>query len=209
MLKDTTQKRRRPLLAIRNLYTLLDEEKFSNVEKLNDALLPHWAALWRVCARGHYAAHRKPLRPRPTEGDDHDFELPVQRGLPAQEEGGYRLDLVREKGNEFSPILQFPGPLAPRYPVGGYARIAEFRRMLEGHDMTRPFAQWKGSYFSAINMIMENEELSVSFCARENGISFSFPIEHWKAIRTLFQRAWQSPDVVSAWETLALEYGEM
>jgi hypothetical protein len=116
---------------------------------------------------------------------------------------------VREKGNEFSPILQFPGPLAPRFPVGGYARIAEFRRMLEGHDITRPFAQWKGSYFSAINMIMENEELNVSFCARENGISFSFPIEHWKAIRTLFQRAWQSPDVVSAWETLALEYGEM
>jgi hypothetical protein len=58
-------------------------------------------------------------------------------------------------------------------------------------------------------MIMENEELNVSFCARENGISFSFPIEHWKAIRTLFQRAWRSPDVVSAWETLALEYGEM
>ena len=63
MLNDSTQKRRRPLLAIRNLYTLLDEEKFSNVEKLNDALLSHWAALWRVCARGHYAAHRKPLRP--------------------------------------------------------------------------------------------------------------------------------------------------
>lgn len=209
MLKDTTQKRRRPLLAIRNLYTLLDEEKFSNVEKLNDALLPHWAALWRVCARGHYAAHHKPLRPRPTEGNDDDFELPVQRGLLAQEEGGYRLDLVREKSNEFSPILQFPGPLAPRYPVSGYARIAEFRRMLEGHDITRPFAQWKGSYFSTINMIMENEELNVSFCARENGISFSFPVEHWKAIRTLFQRAWQSPDVVSAWETLALEYGEM
>ena len=104
MLNDSTQKRRRPLLAIRNLYTLLDEEKFSNVEKLNDALLPHWAALWRVCARGHYAAHRKPLRRRPTEGDDDDFELPVQRGLPAQEEGEYRLEFVREKGNEFPDL---------------------------------------------------------------------------------------------------------
>ena len=37
MLKDTTQKRRRPLLAVRNLYTLLDEEKFSNVEKRGQA----------------------------------------------------------------------------------------------------------------------------------------------------------------------------
>ena len=209
MLKDTSQKRRRPLLAVRNLYTLLGEERFSNVGKLNDALFPHWAALWRLCARGHYAAHRKPLRARPIAEDSDDFELPVQRGLPSLEEAGYRLDLVREKGNEFSPFLQFPGPLAPRYPVGGYARLAEFRRMLEGHDVTRPFAQWKGHYFSAINMIMENEELNVAFCARENGISFSFPMEHWEVIRSLFRRAWQSPDVVSVWEALALEYGEL
>jgi hypothetical protein len=209
MLKDASQKRRRPLLAVRNLYTFLDEEKISNVEKLSDALLPHWAVLWRVCARGHYAAHRKPLRPRPMAEDIDDFELPVQRGLPTLEEAGYRLDLVREKGNEFSPFLQFPGPLTPRYPVVGYAQIAEFRRMLEGHDVIRPFAQWKGHYFSAINMIMENEELNVEFCARENGISFSFPMQHWKAIRSLFRRAWQAPEVVGAWETLAEEYGEL
>jgi hypothetical protein len=209
MLKDTTQKRRRPLLSVRNLYTLLDEEKFSNVEKLNDALLPHWVALWRVCARGHYAAHRKPVRARPRDEDIDDFELPVQRGLPSLEEAGYRLDLMREKGNEFSPLLQLPGPLLPRYPVGGYARMSEFRRMLEGHDVSRPFAQWKGHYFSAINMTMEKGELNVSFCARDNGVSFSFPVEQWKVIRSLFRRAWQSPDVASAWETLALEYGEM
>jgi hypothetical protein len=34
------------------------------------------------------------------------------------------------------------------------------------------------------------------FCARENGISFVFPMEHWKSIRNLFRRAWQSPDVM-------------
>ncbi len=89
----------------------------------------------------------------------------MQRGLPSQEEGGYRLDLVREEGNDFSPYLHFPGPLAPRFPVGGYARTAEFQRMLEGHDMTRPLAQWKGRYFSAQDGIMENEEFNVYFCA--------------------------------------------
>jgi hypothetical protein len=106
MLRDPAQKRRRPLLAVRNLYTLLDEEKFSNIERLNDALWPHWNTLWRVCARGHYAVHRKPLRPKPI-GDEDDFEGPMQRGLPSQEEGGYRLDLVREEGNDFSPYLHF------------------------------------------------------------------------------------------------------
>jgi len=208
MLRDPAQKRRRPLLAVRNLYTLLDEEKFSNIERLNDVLWPHWNTLWRVCARGHYAVHRKPLRPKPI-GDDDDFEGPMQRGLPSQEEGGYRLDLVREEGNDVSPYLHFPGPLAPRYPVNGYARTAEFRRMLEGLDLTRPLAQWKGHYFYAHVGIMENQEFDVNFCACDNGISFVFPMEHWKSIQNLFRRAWQSPDVMQAWDALALEYGEM
>ena len=52
-----------------------------------------------------------PCERRPTEGDDEDFELAVQPALPSQEEGGYRLDLVREKGNEFSPSCSFPEPL--------------------------------------------------------------------------------------------------
>jgi hypothetical protein len=208
MLRDPAQKRRRPLLAVRNLYTLLDQETFSNIEKLNEVLWPHWNTLWRVCARGHYAVHRKPLRPKPI-GDEDDFEAPMQRGLPSQEEGGYRLDLVREEGNDFSPYLHFPGPLAPRYPVTGYARTAEFRRMLEGLDLTRPLAQWKGHYFYAHVGIMENQEFDVNFCACDNGISFVFPTEHWKSIQNLFRRAWQSPDVMQAWDTLALEYGEM
>jgi len=208
MLRDPAQKRRRPLLAVRNLYTLLDEEKFSNIERLNDVLWPHWNTLWRVCARGHYAVHRKPLRPKPA-GDDDDFEGPMQRGLPSHEEGGYRLDLVREEGTDFSPYLHFPGPLAPRYPVNGYARTAEFRRMLEGLDLTRPLAQWKGHYFYAHVGITENQEFDVNFCACDNGVSFVFPMEHWKSIQNLFRRAWRSPDVMQAWDTLALEYGEM
>ncbi len=172
------------------------------------SLWPHWNTLWRVCARGHYAVHRKPLRPKPA-GDGDDIEASMQRGLPSQEEGGYRLDLVREEGNDFSPYLHFPGPLAPRYPVNGYARTAEFQRMLEGLDLTRPLAQWKGRYFYAHVGIMENQEFNVNFCACGNGISFVFPMKHWKSIQNLFRRAWQSPDVMQAWDTLALEYGEM
>jgi hypothetical protein len=34
-------------------------------------------------------------------------------------------------------------------------------------------------------------------------------MELWKSIQNLFRRAWQSPDVMQAWDTLALEYGEM
>ncbi len=210
MLRSPAQKRRKPILAVRNLYRLLDEEKFSNIEKLNDVLWLHWPALWRVCARGHYSAHRKPLREKaPEETNDEDFELAVQPALPSLEEGGYRLDLVREEGNEFSPRLQFPGTLAPRYPVCGYPRIAEFRRMLEELDLERDLCQWQGYYFYAHTAILENEERGVFFFARENGITFAFPMEHWQSIRNLFRRAWQAPEVIHTWEAQVLEYGEL
>ncbi len=210
MLRNPAQKRRKPLLAVRNLYTLLDEEKFSNIEKLNEVLWPHWPALWRVCARGHYSLHRKPLREKaPSETDDEDFELAVQPALPSLEEGEYRLDLVREEGNEFSPRLQFPGTLTPRYPVVGYPRIAEFRRMLEGLDLEQDLCQWQGYYFYAHTAILDNGERGVFFFARENGITFRFPVEHWQSIRNLFRRAWQAPEVIHTWEAQVLEYGEL
>ncbi|MGB7330578.1 MAG: hypothetical protein WBD25_04265 [Terriglobales bacterium] len=210
MLKNPAQKRRKPILAVRNLYRLLDEEKFSNIEKLNEVLWPHWSALWRVCARGHYSVHRKPLREKvPAETNDEDFELAVQPALPSLEEGGYRLDLVREEGNEFSPRLQFPGALTPRYPVVGYPRIAEFRRLLEELDLERDLCQWQGYYFYAHTEILENDQRGVFFFARENGITFGFPMEHWQSIRNLFRRAWQAPEARRLWDALALEYGEL
>jgi hypothetical protein len=210
MLRNPAQKRRKPILAVRNLYRLLDEEKFSNIENLNEVLWPHWSALWRVCARGHYSLHRKPLREKaPAETNDEDFELAVQPALPSLEEGGYRLDLVREEGNEFSPRLQFPGTLAPRYPVVGYPRIAEFRRLLEELDLERDLCQWQGYYFYAHTEILENDERGVFFFARENGITFGFPMEHWQSIRKLFRRAWQAPEVRRLWDALAREYGEL
>ncbi len=210
MLRNPAQKRRKPILSVRNLYTLLDEEKFANVEKLNEALWPHWPTLWRVCARGHYSLHRKPLREKvPSETDDEDFELAVQPALPSLEEGEYRLDLVREEGNEFSPRLQFPGTLTPRYPVVGYPRIAEFRRLLEELDLERDLCQWQGYYFYAHTEILENDERGVFFFARENGITFGFPMEHWQSIRKLFQRVWQAPEVRRLWDALAREYGEL
>jgi hypothetical protein len=210
ILRNPAQKRRKPILAVRNLYRLLDEEKFSNIEKLNEVLWPHWSALWRVCARGHYSLHRKPLREKaPAETNDEDFELAVQPALPSLEEGGYRLDLVREEGNEFSPRLQFPGTLTPRYPVVGYPRIAEFRRLLEELDLERDLCQWQAYYFYAHTEILENDERGVFFFARENGITFGFPMEHWQSIRNLFRRAWQAPEVRRLWDALALEYGEL
>ena len=210
MLRDPDiEKRRRPILAVRNLYTMLDDEKFTNAEKLNDALWPHWKTLWKVCARGHYATHKRPLRGKPRTDDDEDLEEPIVCGLPSFQEGGYRLELPRGEGNDFTPRLEFPGPLSPHFPLHGYPRIAEFRRMLELLDLEPLMQQWKGRYFSAWTGILDNNERGVTLFSGDSGIMFSFPMEDWKALQDLFRRAWQSSEVAVAWDILSFEYGEL
>lgn len=199
-----------PILAIRNLYMLLDDEKFSNTEKLNEALRPHWKTLWKVVARGHYATHKRPLRERyRTEFADRDFEERLLSKLPSFEEGGYRLEFARWEGNEVTPVLALPGPLMPRYPLYGYPRVAEFRRMLETFDLAPELNHWKGYYFMAVIGSVDNHPRAVTLLSRDNGIGFSFPIEDWKAMQTLFRRAWQAPAIAAAWESLSYEYGEL
>jgi hypothetical protein len=40
---------------------VIDETEIPSLEKLNEALLPYWPILWRVCARGHFYHNSKPL----------------------------------------------------------------------------------------------------------------------------------------------------
>ena len=81
--------------------------------------------------------------------------------------------------------------------------------MLEELDLDRDLCQWQGYYFYAHTAILENEGRGVFFFARENGITFRFPMEHWQSIRNLFRRAWQAPEVIHTWEAQVLEYGEL
>ncbi len=63
-----------PQFAGRNLYDLLEEEHFSNIEALNRALKPYWMALWKAAARGHYITYQIPLQFGATA-----YVLPVTR----------------------------------------------------------------------------------------------------------------------------------
>jgi hypothetical protein len=73
MLKNATSETPRPVHTARLLYLILDNEKFLNIEKLNEALRPYWQILWRVCARGHYlrTGEGSAARQRPREGRQH------------------------------------------------------------------------------------------------------------------------------------------
>ena len=58
-----------PILAGRNLYVLLDEEKLPGAEDITQALRPFWSALWRLAARGHYVHTQEPVRDHAADRD--------------------------------------------------------------------------------------------------------------------------------------------
>jgi hypothetical protein len=207
MLKNPAEERQRPIFVARNLYFLLDELEFPNVEKLNEALWPYWPILWRVCARGHYFHHAEPLQdPNPSAKG---LDAPLNPPLPKFEEGEYRLEFVRSPTEGFSVWLYFPGRHSACYPVSGYPEISEFRTILERLDVKRELIFWEGRYFLAHTGYDEAEVVGVNFRARDNGITFNFPGEDWQSIKKLFRRAWQAPEVRRLWDALALEYGEL
>ncbi len=192
-----------PLLAGRNLYVLLEEEKLAGADALNRALRPYWPSLWKLAARGHYYITRQPIREAPRIPED-VFKPPI----PPVSEAGFTLSFARGDGNDFSLLLSFPGPRAAQYPLGRYPVIAEFLAMLAALDPETPTPDWKGEHFFGFR-IERAKETEFSFRARDNGITFTLSEKEWKAVRELFRRAWEMPDVRLAWDGLILEYGEL
>jgi len=193
-----------PLLAARNLYVILDEEKLSGAEALDHALRPFWAVLWRLAARGHYLLKQEPLRAASIPKDSF-----YQPPIPSVKEGEYTLSFARGEGSEFSLLLSFPGPRGPMFPISGYPKITEFRAMLAALT-TDGSARWNGEYFFGyVAPAEEGKGKDVWFRAHANGITFGFAEKEWKSVQGLFRRAWEIPEVRMAWDELALEYGEL
>lgn len=130
-----------PLFAARNLYVLLDEDKLPGAEVIHRVLRPHWPVLWRLAARGHYAATERPVRERETSRDA--FHQPP---IPSIAEGGYTLSFSRGEGHDFSVLLGFPGPWAPMLPISEFPRLTEFRAMLVALG-PKGQPRWHGRHF--------------------------------------------------------------
>jgi len=81
--------------------------------------------------------------------------------------------------------------------------------VLEVFDLESVMTQWKGYYFIAVNRTSDNKQYGIMFFFHDNGSTFSWPIDDWKMLQSLFWRAWQSPEVAAAWDILSYEYGEL
>lgn len=200
-----------PIYCARNLYVLLDQERFAGVEAIHAALLPYWPVLWRVAARGHYLYEKQPIRDtaRPQE-------LPGERSFAPFSEGDYRLSATVGDNGELHLLLSFPGPRGPMYPLGPYPKIAEFRAMLSrlrverkaihGHEFDSGF--WNGEQFFGY-VVTEGESAGYWFRAYENGITFGFTNEEWQQVQELFRKAWSNAALNTIWQRLCQEYGEL
>ena len=201
-----------PDLAARNLYLLLDDEKLPGAAALNETLSPYWPVLWRVAARGHYVVHRQPVRESGRRDMVHRPAIPSLEeyfGPKKTDDARYRLSFARGAGHDFDVLLSFPGARGPMYPLGSYPMIAEFRAMLAAlAPKARPPEHWGGEQF--YGYVTEREkETEFWFRAHANAITFGFSVEEWKAVRELFRRAWDMPEVRIAWDALSLDYGEL
>jgi hypothetical protein len=199
-LADGTMKWR-PILAARNLYVFLDGDEVNDADAVNRALRPYWEGLWRMAARGHYFLCKKPIRGKVNPSDS-----VVQPAIPNVFESNFVLSFVRGDGNDVHLAFSFPGPRGPVYPMSSYPLIQEFRAMLNG--LTVKSRHWKGEYFFGYTWVWEGET-GFSFRAHANDITFGFSPEEWNAVRKLFRRAWEMPELQVTWDELTMEYGDL
>jgi hypothetical protein len=191
-----------PQFAGRNLYDLLEEEHFSNIETLNRALKPYWMALWKAAARGHYITYQIPLR------DDAARNLLGQRDTPAISsvfEGGFVLSFVVGSSGDLSLLLSFPKERQAMYDMAPYPMIAEFRSLLDEWDSSRPNAHWNGHSFFGYT---SSDEPRV-WVRCEGSTTFGFNDAEWASLKECFRRAWEMPELQRVWNELSMEYGEL
>jgi hypothetical protein len=192
-----------PAFVGRNLYHLVENTSAGH-ELVDRALRPFWSVLWRLAARGYYAVTHQPVR-EPASRHDGSYQPP----FPPITENGYTLSFVGGEGSEISALLSFPAPRGPLYPLTSYPRLAEFRAMLDtmgrGDDRL-----WNGVHFFGYATPRPPQAATeIWFRAHDNGITLGLTVAEWATVRTLFERAWELPDLQLAWDRLTLEYGEL
>ena len=193
----------------RNLYALIEGEKFASIKALNKALNPFWTILWRLAARGHFAQCEAPIRMPLNPGEEHFEKRPyipsVSESLGADR---YSLSFQTLDNSDLSLLLVFPDKCGAMYPMSRYPMITAFRAMLDGLRSDQENEHWDTPSFFAYTG-RGKDGLHVGFRAKDNGITFTFAPEEWTAIKRLFEKAWETPELNRVWEKLALEYGEL
>jgi hypothetical protein len=166
---------------------------------LDQILAPYWPALWRLAARGHWIRHdRRPVRL--AVSTDEDARQPV--GLPpTMTADDLTVSFLPAGGAEFTTSIGW-GSRRFGLDISQYPELVEFRAMLEV-DGDRP---WMGRHYAMAVDDDGSGARRVSPTRRQ--MYFDVSATEWTALRDLFRRAWQSPELQTWLQELQLEYGE-
>jgi hypothetical protein len=86
--------------------------------------------------------------------------------------------------------------------------VAGFRSMLFGLRSDKVVEHFDSELFYAYTS-RNGDEIDASFRAHDNGITFGFSPQDWEALKRLFTKAWNTPEVSRTWDKLVEEYGEL
>jgi hypothetical protein len=207
--ETATKKPYTPHHVGRNLYAVIDGERITDTSALNEALAPFWPTLWRLAAKGHFRVCKEPLRAPRNAGEElyaeGAFLPPVSE--PATS-GTFSLSFSTLDGTDLSVLLVFPGSRGVMYPLSRYPMVAGFRSMLFGLCTDRVVEHFNSELFYAYTS-RNDDEIDASFRAHDNGITIGFSPQDWAALKTLFTKAWNTPEVSRTWDKLVEEYGEL
>lgn len=119
----------------------LRHEELGDVAAINQVLLPHMGALYRLAARGHWLQEKAPVRPIMIDAD-YGFRASTCPQLTA---GEFRLSiLVTAPQDELTMALEILNRNVT-YPLGPYPEIREFANMLD--QVQASGKNWKGKEF--------------------------------------------------------------
>ena len=198
----------RPSHAGRNLYVALRDEQLRDGVSIHRALLPFLPCLYRLAARGHWLIEQRPIR---QERKPWEWPEWVPERVPDIEAGDFAVSSVVGQSGELHMKLQLKARRVS-YWLGPYPRILEFSSMMVNLG---PGKSWHGVHFigqasDAAGPGSVNDE-SRAFYFREpaKGVLIEFSAAEWRELRNLIERVMQLPELQTALQELALEYGEV
>jgi hypothetical protein len=180
-------------------FSVAVQEEGVDSTMLDQLLARHWPVLWRLAARGHWIRHdRRPVRLSESTGEDARQAL----GLPpAMSADDLTVSFMPAGGTEFTTRIEW-GSGRFGLDITRYPELVEFRAMLDA-DGDRA---WIGRQYVATVHDDGSGVRTVATTRRQ--MHFVLAATEWTALRDLFRRAWQSPELQRRLQELELEYGE-
>lgn len=193
----------RPVLVGRTLHVALQDEKFSGVMAINEALMPFLSTFFRLATLGHWQKERRPVRPDRKASQVRDYGLRTSVFSPVCA-GEFQLSTLLTSDGDLGMALEMTSREAV-YPLGPFPQIREFATLLE---QLSPGGIWKGAEFFGYTDACDSHPVTrLYFRQRSNGIAFGFSPEEWKELRGIFRQALGSPEMVPILTELSMEYG--